>query len=322
MTKTAFRLIPAYKDYLWGGEKLKQRYNKTTDTTPLAESWELSAHPDGPGIIADGAHAGMPFPEYLAAAGPEVLGTNSARFSRFPVLVKFIDAQQELSVQVHPDDAYAMRVEQEFGKTEMWYIVECAPDAELIYGFDREISREEMRQRIAENSLMDVVRKVPVKQGDVFFIEAGTLHAIGKGIVIAEIQQNSNTTYRVYDFGRKDANGNTRELHIEKSLEVTTLTPTPLAGASGAAVDCGGYTRQELCACDYFTVHKYAVREKAALHVGGDSFVHLLCTEGGGRFVSDGGTLELVCGGGIFVPAGAGECCVEGDCTFLLTRVD
>lgn len=186
---------------------------------PLAESWELSCHKDGSSVIANGPYAGMTLPEYLARF-PDAAGSRCERFPAFPVLFKLIDAKDKLSVQVHPSDDYALREEGKYGKTEMWVVLDCVPGAELIYGFSAPITREEMRRRIEAGTLLEVVNRVPVHPGDVFFIEAGTLHAIGAGIVIAEIQQSSNLTYRVYDYDRRDAQGNPRQLHIEKALAV------------------------------------------------------------------------------------------------------
>ena len=193
---------PAFKDYLWGGTKLRDVYGKKCDYDKVAESWELSTHPAGQSTLSGGKYDGLTFGDYIEKAGKAVLGTNCARFKEFPVLIKFIDAKDPLSVQVHPSDEYALRVEGEYGKTEMWYVVDCEPGASLYFGVNRAITKDEFRKRIEENTLTDVLYKADVKKGDVFFIQSGTIHAIGAGILICEIQQNSNTTYRVYDYGR------------------------------------------------------------------------------------------------------------------------
>lgn len=185
-----FELIPPVKDYIWGGTRLRDEYGKKSSADKLAESWELSCHKDGQSIIAHGEYCGRTLSSYLEE-NPSALGTACARFEAFPVLIKLIDAKDRLSVQVHPDDEYAMSAEGEYGKTEMWYIVDCDDDAELIYGFREELTKDEFRRAIEENTLLDKVQRVRVKKGDVFFIEPGTLHAIGEGILIAEIQQNS-----------------------------------------------------------------------------------------------------------------------------------
>ena len=208
------KLKPALKDYIWGGTRLKSDFHKTSDLERVAESWELSCHKDGPSIIENGELAGLTLDEYVKRYGTNVLGTNCSKFESFPILIKLIDAKDNLSVQVHPDNDYALRVEGEYGKTEMWYIVDCDDGAELLYGFKNSISKEEFKERIQNNTLTEVTNRVRVNKGDAFFIEAGCLHAIGKGIVIAEIQQNSNTTYRIYDYGRLGTDGKPRDLHI------------------------------------------------------------------------------------------------------------
>ena len=219
------KLIAPCKDYLWGGNRLREEYGKKMNSDKIAESWELSCHKDGQSVIEGGEFDGKTLSEYIDAKGKRVLGTNCERFEYFPILIKLIDAKDNLSVQVHPSNEYALRVEGEYGKTEMWYIVDCNEGAELLYGFKHEIGEEEFADRIKNNTLLEVTNNVPVHKGDVFFIESGTLHAIGKGILIAEIQQNSNTTYRIYDYGRVGADGKPRQLHIDKAVEVTDRIP-------------------------------------------------------------------------------------------------
>ena len=221
------KLTPACKDYLWGGEKLRQDYGIQSQLHPLAEAWVLSCHPDGPSVVATGPLAGKTLPEYIQEKGPGCLGADCEKFTDFPILAKFIDAKGDLSIQVHPSNEYALAHEHQFGKTEMWYVLDCEPGATLYYGFQHQISREEFQQRIQDNTLTEVLNAVPVEKGDLFFIPAGTLHAIRKGIVVAEIQQNSNVTYRIYDYGRVGADGKPRQLHIQQALEVTQRTPAP-----------------------------------------------------------------------------------------------
>lgn len=201
------KLAPCFKDYLWGGRRLVEEYNKQYSGEILAESWELSCHPDGPSVIINGQYAGKTLQEYIDTEGKDVLGENCRRFKEFPILTKFIDAKDNLSIQVHPDNRYALKNEGQYGKTEMWYVMDAGEDAYLYYGFKQEISREEFARRIEEDTLLDVLNSVRVQKGDVLFIEAGTIHAIGKDILIAEIQQNSNITYRVYDYGRTGKDG-------------------------------------------------------------------------------------------------------------------
>ena len=214
------KLTPSCKDYLWGGSRLRTDFGVQSDLNPLAEAWVLSCHPDGPSYLPDGTMLA----DYLAAH-PEAAGTDCKKFEMFPVLTKFIDAKNSISIQVHPSNEYALEHEHQYGKTEMWYVLDCEPGAFLYYGFDHEISREELEERIRNNTLTEVLNAVPVKKGDCFFIPSGTLHAICKGVVVAEVQQNSNVTYRVYDYGRVGADGKPRALHVKQALEVMRRTP-------------------------------------------------------------------------------------------------
>lgn len=313
-------LLPPIKDYIWGGTKLREQFGKVSSLDRLAESWELSCHKDGQSIIANGEYKGRTLSDYLAD-NKDALGKNCEKFEYFPVLIKLIDARDNLSVQVHPDNDYAQRVEGEYGKTEMWYIVDCDENASLIYGFKENISKEDFRRAIEENTLLDKVNTVPVKKGDVFFIKSGTLHAIGKGILIAEIQQNSNTTYRVYDYGRIGADGNPRELHIEKALDVTDLKPAkPYKLQKPLELD--GRTVQLLADCDYFTVSRQDVREKTKITVSENSFCHILVIDGEASLSAEDGELSLKKGSSIFIPAGSGEYIINGKCSMIITEIN
>ena len=312
-------LQPAFKDYLWGGERLKTDFGKQTAIAPLAESWELSCHPDGESTIASGPFAGQTLAAALQAQ-PELLGSAVDAQDGFPLMIKLIDAKQSLSVQVHPDDEYAARVEHSRGKTEMWVIVDCEPGAELLYGFSRPVTREELARRIKDGTLLEVAGHAPVHPGDVFFIPAGTLHAIGAGILIAEIQQSSNVTYRVYDYDRRDKNGNTRPLHIEKALDVLRLTPSPAAGRpQGQPERLPGCTRTLLQSCGYFTVTRMDVDGTCGITVGGDRFAHLLCIDGEGELICGDTRLPVTKGGSVFLPAGCGDVTLCGKLTLLHT---
>ena len=319
----AIKLNPAFKDYLWGGTKLRDEYGKKCDLDKVAESWELSCHKDGCSAVADGEYAGLTLPQYIEKAGKAVLGTDCEKFEYFPILIKLIDAKQNLSVQVHPDNDYAMRVEGEYGKTEMWYVVDCEPGAGLLYGFKHEISKEEFRRRIEDNTLLEVTNRVEVHPGDVFFIEAGTLHAIGEGILIAEIQQNSNTTYRVYDYGRVGADGKPRQLHIEKAIDVTRLAPAtrPCGRPQAKPEAFDGGSVLPLASCDYFTVKEMEVTSHAALMADEKSFHSLLLLDGSLTLSMGGEKLEMKKGASVFVPAGSGDYTLTGKGRLILTTV-
>lgn len=313
------KLKPAFKDYIWGGTRLRDDFGKDCDFDKVAESWELSCHKDGNSVVADGEFAGLTLAQYIERSGKAVLGTDCDKFENFPILIKLIDAKDNLSVQVHPDNEYAMRVEGEYGKTEMWYIVDCDPGATLLYGFKHEISKDEFAQRIADNTLLEVTNAVPVKKGDVFFIQAGTLHAIGKGILIAEIQQNSNTTYRIYDYGRVGKDGKPRELHVEKAKDVTALRPAK-SYPETPVEKMDGYTSKLLSSCDYFTTYALDVADKAVLEADDKSFNSILILEGEGKVIGDD-TVGFKKGDSIFVSAGTGKYAIDGACKAILTKV-
>lgn len=315
------KLDPAFKDYLWGGTRLRDDFGKKCDYDKVAESWELSCHKDGNSVIANGEYAGKTLAEYIERCGKTVLGTNCARFEQFPILIKLIDAKDNLSVQVHPDNEYAQRVEGEYGKTEMWYIVDCDEGAELLYGFKHDITKEEFKTRIENNTLLEVTNSVPVKSGDVFFIEAGTLHAIGKGILIAEIQQNSNTTYRIYDYGRVGADGKPRQLHIDKAVDVTNLCPAKPYPVTKYFTENGAVKRL-LAKSDYFTVYTVDASEKALFEADETSFHSILLLEGSAVLDCGGEKLSLKKGDSVFVPAGCGEYSLTGSFNSIFTRID
>lgn len=275
----------------------------------------LSCHPYGPSVIENGENRGKTLQEYLDASGRKVLGQNCRRFRDFPILVKFIDARDNLSVQVHPANGYALQHEGEYGKTEMWYVLDAQPGSFLYYGFRKKISKSEFERRIKENTLLDVLNAVPVKKGDTFFIPSGTIHAIGKGILIAEIQQNSNITYRVYDYGRIDKNGKQRELNIDKAVAVTKRGPVEIQGTS----------RPHLADCDYFTVDKVNLDGTMTSRIEGivteSSFLSILILDGVGTISCHGDQLIYKKGDSFFIPAGSGNWRIEGKCEALLTTI-
>ena len=309
------KLKPSGKDYIWGGHKLVDNYGKEMTGDRLAETWELSCHPDSPSFVANGEDAGKTLRQYIEEHGKKVLGTNCERFEDFPILTKFIDAQDNLSIQVHPDNEYALKNEGQYGKTEMWYVVDAEEGAYLYHGFKKEISKDEFAKRIEEDTLLEVLNKVPVHKGDVFFIEAGTIHAIGKGLIIAEIQQNSNVTYRVYDYGRVGKDGKKRELHIEKALDVTNRAPAKKDGSH----------YPHISDCDYFTVDKLNLDGKTFNKMEGTvsekSFLSILVLDGEGEITSNGERVSYKKGDSIFLTAGSGEYSVEGVCDALLTTI-
>lgn len=303
-------LKPVIKDYLWGGTRLKTEFGFETNKEIAAEGWMLSCHKDGTNTVENGEYAGKPLDEVLKLWGYE---------GKFPILIKLIDAKDKLSVQVHPDNKYALENEGEYGKTEMWYVVDCEEGAQLIYGFKEKISRSEFKNRIKNNTLDEVMNYVPVKKGDVFFIQAGTLHAIGKGILIAEIQQNSNTTYRVSDYGRLGADGKPRELHVEKAVDVTvTDVPTIPYGNVGEikAYDYG--TERQLAECEYFKTVKLDLDGEKEITTE-NGFVSFLVLSGEVTVKYNSGELKAQKGGSIFIPQGL-KVLLKGDAEIICSK--
>lgn len=336
------KIHPACKQYLWGGEKLIREYGISSPNTPLAEAWVLSAHSDGDSRISfsegelcsegketsegkvcsegkessegesfseeESSSEGESFAEYLKCH-PEAVGSFGKAFPFFPTLIKLIDAKKALSIQVHPDDSFALSREGQYGKTEMWIVLEREEGAFLYFGFQKDYTEEEIRRAIEAENFPSLLCKVMVEPGDVFFIPAGTVHAIGAGILLAEVQQNSNLTYRVYDYGRKDAQGNTRELHVEKALEVMNRKQLSAyrqeafkkqgkkpvgekaAGesATGEKVAEKNVYLERIGSCEYFTVDRLFLEENAFYSgkLTEESFLSLLVLEGEGLLTEE-----------------------------------
>lgn len=305
-----FLLSPAGKDYLWGGNRLNDDFSKNIDMSPLAETWECSTHPDGPSVVASGEEKGRLLLDILKEH-PEYLGSHPPIRGELPILIKFIDAKQDLSVQVHPSDEYAEEHENgQLGKSEMWYVLDAVKGASLVYGFHHDVDKEALRVGIKDGTIDKYLQKVAVNKDDVFFIESGTVHAIGAGVLIAEIQENSNLTYRMYDYDRVDKNGKKRVLHIEKALDVANLKGSAEPVQPMRVLRFyKGYATELLCRCKYFQVERMLLntevcREMAEFQTGSNSFQVLLCISGCGvLFWGNGGMLNFYKGDCIFIPA-------------------
>ena len=316
------KLLPAFKDYLWGGTRLRALYGKKCDYDIIAESWELSAHKEGPSIVAGGRHRGLLFPEYLERIGRERWGWKCRALERFPLLVKLIDARDDLSVQVHPDDSYALEHENEYGKNEMWYILSSEPDSCIYCGFRRDVTRQEVEKAIGEDSILELLNRVPVRQGEAYFIPAGTVHAIGKGSLICEIQQSSVCTYRLYDYGRKDKYGNFRELHLEKALEVMNYSRYEVQRFDSETVEKEDYRLKILSRCKYFECASCLLYGIFPLDMDGNSFCSLVCVRGEGTLsCPEGETLPVKAGDSVFIPAGERRLQLEGKGEFIITHI-
>lgn len=318
-----FKLQPAFKDYIWGGDKLKKFYNKNTDMETVAESWELSSHPDGMGVIASGEFFGMEFGDFIKKYPNSVYQGFDSK-TDFPVLIKFIDAKENLSVQVHPGDEFARIYENGQGKTEMWYVLDCEPGAFLYFGFRYAILPEEFERRIQQKNITDVLRKIYVKKGDVFFIESGTIHAIGKGIVIAEVQQNSNTTYRVYDYGRIGKDGKQRELHIKKAKMVTKLNRANLYELFDFEhTETEIFSEKVLTKCKFFKVKYFSLNGEIFILNSRKVFLSYLCISGECILKYKGDVImKIKKGDSVFVPADCPEgIMLSGKGEFIITTV-
>ena len=315
------KLLPYISSTIWGGTRLVEEYGVRTDKENAAEAWVLSCHPNGCSVIAGGELDGKTLRE-VYEADPSICGTRGKAFREFPILIKFIDARDDLSIQVHPDEDYARRVENGAGKTECWYILDCDADAELALGFKKTIDRETFRASIEQNTLMDYVQKVKVHKGDFFFIEAGTLHAICKGVLLAEVQQNSDTTYRVYDYDRRGADGKPRALHVDKAVDVTDTVPyTTYVPTDADKARFATPQRELLTVCDLFSVCRVTCGGLYAGEASADSFVSLLALEGSGSFACGDTAFPLQKGESVFIPASAGAFTVQGDLELLETRI-
>lgn len=292
------KLKPALKDFIWGGTKIRDVLGKNIGKfKTVAESWELSAHTAGQSKIATGAYKGYNLSNYIEETGRQNLGWKAQDYERFPILIKFIDARENLSIQVHPDDEYAFPHEGEYGKNEMWYIMSADKDAYIYMGFNKNVTKEEIRQRIKDNTLVSILNKIPVKKGETYFLKAGTVHAIGAGCLICEIQQSSNVTYRLYDYNRIGYTGKPRELHIEKALEVANMQKSSDSYRSQYGVlEFSGYKKQLLGQCKYFTATKYTVKNELTIVPNGASFKAVIVIEGAGKIGNDRTTSNTVTG--------------------------
>lgn len=316
------KLIPTGKDYLWGGTRLREEYGKKIDLTPLAETWECSVHPDGPSYVANTTFKGQTLVEILKEH-PEYLGTK-VKNGELPILVKFIDAKKDLSVQVHPSDEYAREYEMDNGKTEMWYVIDADEDAHIIYGFQHEVTEEILRKAIRTGTLDKHLQKVSVHKGDTYLVPAGTVHGIGKGVLIAEIQESSNVTYRVYDYDRVDKNGRKRELHFDKAVKVMSMNVASDVSHKPKLVQYyPGSSRELLCRCQYFEIERIQITKNFIFSVMETSFQVLMCLGGCGevqKIDKDRKTMRFSKGETLFLPAGLGRCQIIGNVEILKVR--
>ncbi|MBQ8858867.1 MAG: class I mannose-6-phosphate isomerase [Clostridia bacterium] len=311
------KLRPAMKYRIWGGEKLKNKYGKTADIDRLGETWELSVRDDGMSVVENGPYTGKTLKEVLAELGTDAVSP-SYDGGVFPLLIKLIDATDRLSVQVHPDDRYAAEKENDVGKTEMWVVLEADEGAELVFDLRAGVTREDFAAAARAGDIEETLNACPVKAGDVFFIPSGMVHAIGAGIVIAEIQQNSDLTYRVYDYNRRQSDGSLRELHVEKALDVVRPFRTEEIDAIRYAAKTEKDGAENLAHCRYFCTDRLVLSHEPLACVADETTFHaLLCTRGEGSILCAGTVTPIKQGETYFIPAKTGEYSLAGDAEIL-----
>lgn len=296
-----------YYEKIWGGRDFETFRDNMPDGL-IGESWDIACHPNGTGIVSNGTFKGMGFEELIKKEGVNLLGTK-VNAEKFPLLIKLINSKENLSVQVHPGDEYAAKYENEFGKTEAWYVIDAKPGACLIVG-TKDCDKEVFAKAIKEGKSEDFLNKIEVKKGDCFLIDSGLVHAICEGVIIAEIQQNSDVTYRVYDYGRP------REIHVEKALDVINFD-LQCQNLAGEEKDFGGFKSTLLCKNEYFGIEKYIIETSAKQMSDEERFHMLTCVDGEGQVIGAGYTEEIKTGDSILIPATLGEYEIKGKLVVL-----
>ncbi|MEG6588004.1 mannose-6-phosphate isomerase, class I [Paenibacillus barengoltzii] len=308
-------LQPIFQERIWGGTKLRDLFGYDIPNDHTGECWAVSAHPNGQSVVKNGPYQGMKLGD-LWTSHPELFRSSS---KVFPLLTKILDASDDLSVQVHPDDEYAGKYENgELGKTECWYIVDAEPGAVIIYGHEAK-TKEELVSMIENGEWDRFLTKVPVKPGDFFYVPSGTLHALGKGIVVLETQQSSDTTYRVYDYDRRDKDGNTRELHLEKAIDVTTV-PQAYEPISYVTTQRGGLTVTSFVSNSFFTVEKWNVSGEETEVAANEKYTIFSVLAGNGKLTAGGQSYDLAKGEHFILPAGFGPYRLSGELEMIMSH--
>ena len=306
---------PILKERIWGGTKLKTEFNKNITSEITGESWELSNVKGDVSVISNGEYEGKSLNDLISEFPEAILGAKIYKQfgTEFPLLFKFIDAKEDLSIQVHPNDELAKKRHNSFGKTEMWYVMQADENARIVVGFKENSSKEEYVENLENKSLLSILKEVPVKKGDVFFLETGTIHAIGAGIVIAEIQQTSDITYRVYDWDRVDAEGKSRELHIDLALDAINYHTTDTEKV---------YSKEEnksnlVVNCPYFTTNYFPLNGEVSVKKTNDSFTVYMCMEGNFDLELNGRQWSYKKGDTILIPAALKNFNLNGNAILL-----
>lgn len=308
-------LEPVFQERIWGGTALKDQFGYEIPSNHTGECWAISAHPNGPSIVKNGEFAGKTLIQ-LWDENRELFGGYQTKV--FPLLTKILDANTDLSVQVHPNDKYANEYENgELGKTECWYIIDCKEGAELIYGHNAR-TKEELVSMIEDEEWSKLLRRVPVKPGDFFYVPSGTIHALCEGTLVLETQQSSDTTYRVYDYDRTDDKGNKRELHLEKAIDVSAVPHTDanlhMEKTSVSGADITTFAKEE-----YFSVFKWDIHGQA-IFTQDQAFQLFSVLDGEGSIMVDGQAYPVHKGDHFILPAGAGEFTLEGNVSFIVSH--
>jgi len=306
---------PILKERIWGGEKLKTILNKSITSKITGESWELSTVEGDVSIVAEGELKGKSLMDLINDMPEEILGTSVyKRFGKqFPLLFKYLDAREDLSIQVHPNDKLAKERHNSFGKTEMWYVMQADADARIIVGFKKDSSKEEYLKHLNDKTLVSILDDVKAKSGDVFFLETGTVHAIGAGLVVAEIQQTSDITYRLYDFDRKDAQGNTRELHVDLALDAINYNKVD----TQKKYDKKTNVANVVVDCPYFTTNFIPLEDKVEVAKSGQTFTVYMCIEGNFEIEYEGFKQSYKKGDTVLVPAAINAFVLIGNASIL-----
>jgi mannose-6-phosphate isomerase len=306
---------PILKERIWGGEKLETVLNKPIVSKITGESWELSTVEGDVSVVANGVLKGESLSSLIDQAPNEILGTAVySRFgNQFPLLFKYLDAREDLSIQVHPNDELAKERHNSFGKTEMWYVMQADTDARIIVGFKEDSSKEEYVENLNNKTLVSILDDVKVKAGDVFFLETGTVHAIGAGLVVAEIQQTSDITYRLYDFDRKDAQGNTRELHVDLALDAINYNKVDTYKNYETVVN----QSNEVVDCSYFTTNFIPLTQGITVNKSGETFTVYMCIEGAFEIKHENVTYQYKKGDTVLIPAAMDTFVLKGTASIL-----
>ncbi len=318
-----FKFRPVFQKRIWGGRNLAKHFNK--DLPPnetIGESWEISAHPNGLSRVTNGSFTGKTIPELLKMLGKDLVLGTSVNSHKFPLLFKLLDANDRLSVQVHPDDNYAYNFENgQSGKSEMWYILHAEPGAKIVHGLKEGVQKPDFISALKSGNIERLLNYVPVRTGDVFFIPAGLIHALGAGLLVAEIQQDSDLTYRVYDYNRVDQTGNPRQLHVKKALDVIDFNKRLPIENQGDTLKLEGAEKKLLCSFSKFNVEKISVFKEYRQEVDGSRFYVIMVIAGEGSLLYVNGQERMSLGDAFLIPAGLGDISIVGNCEFILTYV-